>query len=106
MELKLFGPKTVTRIEIVARGDGNGEKLKNLEIRAGSHPVPSGNVELLEHNERVAFWRGPGKTGKTYKIDFICPKIVEYITMQIIDNSEGDNGLHINEVTVFGYNAN
>ena len=106
MELKLFNPKTVTGVEIVARGDCCEQYLRNLEIRAGSQPVPSGNVELLEHNERVAFWRGPGKTGKTYKIDFICPKIVEYITMQIIDNSKGDNGLHINEVTVFGYNAN
>ena len=106
MELQLFGPKTVIGIEIVAQGDGSGEKLKNLEIRAGSHPVPSGNVELLEHNGRVAFWAGPAKLGGTYMIDFICPKIVEYITMQIIDNSEGDNSLQINEVTVFGYNNN
>ena len=97
LQLKLVSPQIVSGLEVVNRADSGGERLKKLEIRAGMKPVPDGKGKpLLTQNERVAFFDGPGVTGKTHKIIFEKPILAQYITLQLTASKT----LQINEVRV------
>ena len=97
-QLKLSRPQMVAGIEIFNRADCCGDRLRNLEIRAGLDPVPEGTTGdvLLTQNARVGFFPGPGANGGTYKIMFATPKLVQFITLQLFDR----NYLQLNEVKV------
>ena len=88
----------VAGVEIFNTVNCCGDRLSNLEIRAGLDPVPAGTTGqvLLTQNERVAFFAGPGENGGTYKVKFSSPKLVQFITLQLMDK----NYLQLNEVKV------
>ena len=98
IQLKLSVPQMVAGVEIFNRADCCGDRLRNVEIRAGLDFVPTGTTgqSLLEHNERVTFFAGPGKNGGTYKVMFSSPRRVQFITLQLWDQ----NYLNLNEVKV------
>ena len=99
LQLKLVTPQTVSGLEVVNRADGYGEHLKRLIIRAGMEAVPDRQpMALLRHNKRVAIFKGPGETGKTYEIMFEKPVLAQYITIQ-----KEDYTLQINEVRVLSF---
>ena len=97
-QLKLSDPRMVAGVEIFNRVNCCGDRLSNLEIRAGLDPVPAGTTGqvLLTQNERVGFFAGPGENGGTYKVKFSSPKLVQFITLQLMDK----NYLQLNEVKV------
>ena len=88
----------VAGVEIFNRADCCGDRLRNLEIRAGLEPVPAGTTgrALLTQNERVGFFVGPGENGGTYKVMFSSPKLVQFITLQLMDKI----WMNLNEVKV------
>ena len=93
----LRSPQVVTGLVIVNRYNTGGDRLKDVEIRAGLDPVPNGFTGLLTVNKQVASFAGPGVAGETYFINFDSPIYAEYVTIQITDN----NGiLQLNEVTL------
>ena len=87
----------MTGLVIVNRADKFGWRLRNIEIRAGLSPVPSGFKGLLTVNEKVGLFPGPGQKGKTYNINFAAATSALYVTLQITDKA---SILNLNEVTV------
>ena len=62
-----------------------GEKLHDVEIRAGFDDANEGKYPLSDINKHCYFYKGPGKTGET----IICkcadgPIEAKYLTVQII----------------------
>merc|ERR1712106_737055 len=86
LQIKLTSPQTITGLVIVNRYECCGERLKNLEIRAGLVPVLNGFRGLLSVNKKVGFFPGPGVTGETYNINFPATT-AQYVTLQIRDRS-------------------
>jgi hypothetical protein len=103
VQLKLSSPKMVSAVEVFNRVDCCGDRLRMLEVRAGLDSVPAGTTGdvLLTQNERVAFFPGPGENWKTYKIKFLSPKLVQFITFQLTDD-QYVNYLNLNELKVLG----
>merc|ERR1719319_1815438 len=63
-----------------------GDRLKNVEIRAGIDKVPNGTIrKMLDINSVCGIYEGPGKTGSVEKIDFKKPILAKYITVQLKD---------------------
>ena len=86
---------------LVNRGDCCGERLHNVEIRAGLESVTENTDGALvsDINTLCSEFEGPGVTGETYKI--ICdngPIEAEYITIQIL----GTEYLQISEIELIG----
>ena len=99
LELDLGRISTVTGLTIYNRVNCCGERLRNLQIRAGSVPVPEGHKGEWTGNKKVAFFPGPGTNGGIYSIPFDEKISARYITLQIMDRSK--TVLQINEVVVF-----
>ena len=97
LQIKVTGPQEVSVLKIVNRHGCCGNKLQNVEIRAGLNPVTSGFKGLLTQNEKVGFFTGPGVDGGTYNITFEARLTALYVTLQIIDR---DSILQVNEATV------
>ena len=87
----------VSGVEIVARSDCCGNRLKNIEIRAGMTSVPDGFKGQLTVNTKVGFFPGPASNGQTFIISFDKRVLAKYITLQNIGE---DVLLEINEVTI------
>ena len=92
----------VSGIEVINRADCCGNRLKNLEIRAGLDSVPSGTTGnvLLKQNKRVGYFAGPGGNGETHRIMFTSPTVVKFITLQLIGRNI--KYLNLNEIKVLG----
>ena len=84
-------------LKIVTRFDCCAERLRDLEIRAGNSPVPSGSIGRLTVNTKVATFDGPAVEGQTYRINFDRRILAKYVTIQKIGRGVY---LEINEVTV------
>merc|ERR1712013_636329 len=97
-QLNLGSPQTVTGVLILNRINCCGERLKNLEIRAGMTPVDAGFRGKLAVNKKVGEFAGPGVTGETYTIEFDEEVTAQYITLQLTDPN---SILQINEIKVF-----
>ena len=97
LQIKLATPQEVSKLKIVNRQDCCGDRLKNIEIRAGVSPVPNGFKGLLTVNEKVGLFSGPGADGQTYTINFDAATTAMYVTLQRRDRS---SVLQVNEVTV------
>jgi len=98
-QLNLVSPQTVTGVLILNRIHCCGERLENLEIRAGMTPVDAGFRGKLVVNKKVGEFAGPGVTGETYTIEFDEEVTAQYITLQLTDPN---SILQINEIKVFG----
>ena len=97
LQIRLASPQVIAGLVIVNRYDSYGERLKNVEIRAGLAPVPNGFKGLLTVNKKVGSFPGPGGSGQTHIINFAADTTAQYVTIQIRDRSAI---LQLNEVTV------
>ena len=94
----------LTRITAVSTANGKdccGERLKNVEIRAGMDNVNSTvqafNLQgRIVANEICGNFEGPGEDGKVYTIKCGAPIFANYITVQIINQEQSI--LQINEL--------
>ena len=102
VQLELVSPKMVSGIEVINRVDCCGNRLKDLEIRAGLESVPSGTTGnvLLKQNKRVGYFTGPGVNGKTHRIMFTSPTLGKFITLQLIGGNS--KYLAFSEIKVLG----
>ena len=99
LELKLSEPRNVSGVLIANRRGGHGNRLKNLEIRAGRNPQSEETEGVrLYNNPKFGFFEGPGKDSVIYAIEFDEVASVQYITLQLI----GKECFNVHEVTVFG----
>ena len=77
-------------VTIINRYDCCGQRLKNLQVRAGVNPGLK--------NEVVGTFKGPGETGKEYLIPFDREVTAEYISFQIMEKGTLQvNGIKVNE---------
>ena len=76
-------------VGIINRKDCCGNRLKNVEIRAGMRPNLSNRI--------VAVFRGPGRTGHTHVVRFRPHVVAKYITFQL----RGRGILQINGIKLY-----
>ena len=85
-------------VEIVTRSGCCADRVRDIEVRAGMSPVPSGFKGRLTINTKVATFVGPADANlKTYRISFDRSVLAKYVTLQKIG---GHVTLEINEVTM------
>ena len=73
-------------ITITTRYDCCGDRLRDVEIRAGKMATKDGYKGPLKLNELCGKFPGPGETGKEHTIT--CGQTItsDYITIQILDD--------------------
>ena len=78
------------------RIDGFGDRLENLEIRAGA------KNDLT--NEIVGRFKGPGVTGQKHVIQFTKSVVAEFLTFQLKKKAAvlQINGIYLNEKPILG----
>ena len=78
------------------RIDGFGDRLENLEIRAGA------KNDLT--NEIVGRFKGPGVTGQKHVIQFTKSVVADILTFQLKKKNVAlqINGIYLNEKPVLG----
>ena len=76
----------VLGITLTTRSDCCGERLQDVEIRAGKNSVENSFKGRIKVNELCQNFAGPGETDKEHTI--ICDKPIsaEYVTIQILDD--------------------
>ena len=83
-------PMELTSITIINRKDSCGERLENVEVRAG--------MERGLNKEIVGFFDGPGSTGGRHLIPFQQPTMTEYIVLKMLQRQYLQiNGIKLNE---------
>ena len=88
----------ISGVEIVTRYGCCEERVRDIEVRAGMDPVPTGFKGRLTINTKVAAFVGPADANlKTYYINFDRSVLAKYVTLQRIG---GSVTLEINEVTM------
>ena len=72
-----------------------GERLKNVEVRAGLETLPKNHRGKINKNKICNTFEGPGEDGKVVTIR--CDSLIkaDYITVQILGN---DSILEVNEM--------
>ena len=87
---------TITSVTIRNRIDGFGDRLENLEIRAGA------KNDLT--NEIVGRFKGPGVTGQKHVIQFTKSVVADILTFQLKKKNVAlqINGMYLNEKPVLG----
>ena len=102
LELKLAKTKTVTSVSFSSRMDCCWDKLRNLEIRAGLHPIgESPKGEPLKTNTVCNLFAGPvlaSQRGQDIKMTCSEPIQADYISLQLL--AEDGTMLTLNEVKV------
>ena len=99
LELRIASrfPTMVSQVNIVNRYDEHGERLENIEIRAGMTQVESGTSgEQLDINTVCGHITGPGEEGEEEIITCDPPIPATYVTVQKLDQGF----LQINELKV------
>ena len=74
-----------------------GETLKNIEIRAGTNPLPPNHRGPITINTLCGTFVGPGQSGARYAITCSAPIVADYVTVQMMEEA---GTLHLNEVLV------
>ena len=88
----------ISGVEIVTRYGCCADRVRDIEVRAGMDPVPSGFKGRLTTNTKVATFDGPADANlKTYRINFDRGVLAKYVTLQRIGERVT---LEINEVTM------
>ena len=90
--------ETITSVTIRNRLDCCGERLENLEIRAGT---TNDNA-----NEILGRFKGPSATFAKHVIQFIKSVVADILTFQLKKNDATlqINGIYLNEMPVLGKN--
>ena len=88
----------ITGVTIKNRPDCCGDRLANLEVRAGT------KNDLT--NEVVGIFKGPGVTAAYHKIQFTKPVMADILTFQLLGNNAilQINGMYLNEGPAIGKN--
>ena len=121
LEVKLPSPVLIESVTIVNRKNGNQERLRNVEVRAGMVPVPAGftlrdvrgsgesTSKKLEVNSRCGYFPGPAAgrfIEEGHVIKFDQPTLAQYITLQILEAGHLQvNGLKINGGDLLNINS-
>ena len=89
----------ITSVTIRNRLDNYGDRLENLEVRAGTK---NDNT-----NEIVGHFKGPGVTGGRHVVQFTKPVVANFLTFQIKKKNAvlQINGIYLNEMPVLGKNV-
>ena len=98
LRIQLNRKETITSVTIRNRLDCCGERLENLEVRAGTN---NDNA-----NEIVGRFAGPGATGAKHVVRFTKSVVADFLTFQIKKDHAvlQINGIYLNEMPVFGKN--
>ena len=96
LRVQLNAPIKITSVTVGNRKGCCGDRLKNLEIRAGM------NNDLT--NEVVGFYKGPGKTGEQYTIRLKVPVVAEFLSFQLKGKQQylQIEGIRLNEQPSLG----
>ena len=91
LRIKLNRKATITSVTIRNRIDCCGERLENLEIRAGT------KNDLT--NEVVGTFAGPGATGQKHTVQFTKWVFADVLTFQLkkLNAPLQINGIYLNE---------
>ena len=91
LRVKLNRKVGITSVTVRNRLDCCGERLENLEVRAGTK---NDNT-----NEIVGTFKGPGKTGAKHVVQFKKPVYADYLTLQLKKKGAylAVNGITLNE---------
>ena len=73
-------------ITLTTRADCCGERLQDVEIRAGKNPIKENFKGRLTANELCQNFAGPGETDREHTITCDKPITAEYVTIQILDD--------------------
>ena len=82
---------TIKAVTLVNRGvrakrSVGGEELQNVEVRAGSSPLPPGHSGPITINTVCGTFAGPGVTGENHTITCNTPIVdADYVTVQIME---------------------
>ena len=96
LRIQLNRKETITSVTIRNRLDCCGERLQNLEVRAGTK---NDNT-----NEIVGRFAGPGVTGAKHVVQFTKPVVADFLTFQL-KKKNGElqiNGIYLNEMSTLG----
>ena len=91
LRIQLNRPTTITSVTISNRKDCCGERLQNLEVRAGM------KNDLT--NDVMGSFKGPGTTGGVHVVRFTKPILAEFMTFQLVKKSATlqINGIRLNQ---------
>ena len=109
-QVQLDGTAIVKRVIIINRKDCCGERLRNLEVRAGIYDLEKywlveGNFieQHISLNSHCGNYAGPGTTGETIEI-YCNPKITaNYVTVQMLGHQIA---IAFQEIMIFGPRKN
>ena len=73
-------------ISLTTRSDCCGERLRDVQIRAGRNPVYKDYRGIIRINSLCGNFAGPGETARDHSV--ICDKPIkaDYVTIQILDD--------------------
>ena len=96
LRIKLNRKETITSVTIRNRIDCCGERLENLEIRAGT------KNDLT--NEIVGRFKGPGVTGQKHVVQFTKSVVADFLMFQLKGTNVvlQINGIYLNEQPALG----
>ena len=96
LRIQLNRKETITSVTIRNRLDEGGERLENLEVRAGTK---NDNT-----NEIVGTFQGPGVTGEKHVVQFTKPVVADFLTFTLKKQNGilQINGIYLNEMPAIG----
>ena len=65
----------------------NGEKLRNIEVRAGMAATDADFAGKIQVNKKCGEYKGPSEVGGEYSIICAEPILANFITVQMLDDS-------------------
>ena len=90
-------PLSVSGIHLYNRVDSHGDRLRNIEVRAGMNVVPLGfSGSQIQENSVCGHFAGPGEDGGEIIVKCDSPIMANSITIQKLETGI----LHINEIKV------
>ena len=88
---------SVKELSISNRKDSYGNRLRQVELRAGVNGIHHSFRGRITTNELCGKFDGPGENGKEYIIKCKSPIVADYVTVQIVDKN---SFLQLNEIYI------
>jgi len=90
----------VHSVKIINRKNCCGDRLKNLDVRAGLSKVDENKQGIITENRICGHYKGPGSNGETIVIN--CKEAIKsrYVTIQLMTNQKST--LSLAEVEAYG----
>ena len=73
-------------ISLTTRSDCCGERLRDVQMRAGKNPVDKDYRGIIRINSLCGKFAGPGETARDHSVICDKPIIADYVTIQILDD--------------------